>query len=836
MAHCKIVPFRCVVIPYATGYPIIISLNGCAKMDTISSVTKALRQVIESPCLATARNLESELSDAGFGKQLLGRVNQKSSIDAAGQSDRGIAERIANAFDACAEAARITAGVESSPDLRPRVAVRQFLNPNTEMCVWDPQDARIQFSKPVVQFWADNENEKLLHRRYHPPQGLMTILVRDFSRGISRERMPTTILDLNCNDKLETFEAIGQFGHGGSSTLAFSELCLVMTMPRFEDAADKVFWTLIFPEPAQKASKQSLIRKWFCCDDNLPLVVRRSEIPELSDAFPGTSVWHFGYVRDNWLKGAAGSHQDTPAGRLGRLFFSYPLPFEIHGELARGDSATAMRTVKGAYFRLVEERTAAREVVECRSAEKSETLIVEGLEYGNFSVFYFVLNDQTEVRSFVDHKHPIIITLNGQNHGEMTANLLVEANLPETSGSMIVEIRLDGLMEEALNNIISNSRELPKTSVFTAALKERVRSLLHEDEALREIEQRRQEAKAKQSSEELNRKIRRFLTSILSDAISEPSEGAGGDAPGELPSKSSPSPRPRPEIPSCDSPQVLEFLSNTPVFVPEGTARIVKFKSDARPPKYSFHGDNPRCFARLDSSGPRGSQVSITGRADIDPRGYGSITLSCTETPKSPVEEHESVGILEIVIQTTDGRSLNAKLDVGVASKPQTLGRKRRQSVEPVIVLCVPDGADRDHLASLLAEDEDKIVGFGTHLNRYRETLEVEGIQCAYWGEASSKDGKSVLTVEINVAHPKLVSSLRGCANAEERVRIKERVVQDIVLDCYQHSFRLDDVPEKVHEQVVSDPDDVARAAEICLNYDKILRMVTRNKKIPAVE
>lgn len=800
-------------------------------MDTPSSVVKSLCQVIENPCLARARKLEESLLGAGFGRKLLGRVNQKSSIDAAGQSDRGIAERIANAFDACAEAARIVVGVERSPNLGPRVAVKRFLNPNEELCVWEPQDAGIQFGKPLVQFWADNENEQLRYRKYQPRQGLITILVQDYSRGISRERMPTTILDLNSADKLGTFEAIGQFGHGGSSTLAFCELCLVLTKPRFEETEDEVYWTLIFSEPAEQASKQSFVRKWFCCQDGKPLVIHISELPTPSSAFPGTSVWHFGYVRDDWLKTAAGSHQDTPAARLGRLFFSYPLPFEIHGELARGDTLTGMRTVKGAYFRLLEERAAGKEVVEYRSGEKSETLIVEGLEYGYFSVFFFVLKDQKEVRSYVDQKHPVIITLNGQNHGEMTSNLLVEANLPETSGSMIVEIRLDGLVEEALSNIISNSRELPKYSVFTAALRERVRNLLQEDEALREIEQRRQEAKAKQSSEELNRKIKRFLAAVLSDAISESSERPGRDAPGPAPVPHNPAPHPRPEIPSCEPPQVLEFLSRTPFFVPEGTAAIVKFKSDARLPKYSFHGDNPRCFAKLDCHGPRESQVSITGMADIDGRGYGSVTLSCYETPKLPVEECESVGVLEIVLQATDGRLLNAKLEVGVSPKPQTCGRKRRQSVEPVILLCAPDGTDRDHLASLLAESENKIVGFGTHLSKYRETLEVESLQCAYWGEQSSKDGKSVLTVEINIAHPKLVSSLKGCANAEERVSLKEKVVQDVVLDCYQHSFRLDDVPEIVHEQVVTEPEDLKRAAEICLNYDKILRILTQNER-----
>ena len=79
--------------------------------------------------------------------------------------------------------------------------------------------------------------------------------------------MPTTILDLNSDDKLRTFEAIGQFGHGGSSTLAFCELCLRADAAAVETVGDSVFWTLIFPERVHEASKQSWVRKWFCSED-----------------------------------------------------------------------------------------------------------------------------------------------------------------------------------------------------------------------------------------------------------------------------------------------------------------------------------------------------------------------------------------------------------------------------------------------------------------------------------------------------------------------------------------------------------------------------------------
>ncbi|MGH9426350.1 MAG: hypothetical protein ACRD2L_08610, partial [Terriglobia bacterium] len=517
-----------------------------------------------------------------------------------------------------------------------------------------------------------------------------------------------------------------------------------------------------------------------------------------------------------------------PAGRLGRLFFSYPLPLEIRGELARGDTPTGVRTIKGAYYRLLEEREADASVVEYRSGEKSETLRVEGVDYGTFSVYVFVMRDRNQVRNYVEKSHPVIITLNGQNHGELTPKLLVDANLPEISASAIAEVRLDGLDEEALSNIISNSRETPKNSPFTRALQERVRELLAEDEALVEIERQRQEQKAQQSSEDLNRKISRFLAAILSDAAAGPAGDAGGSDPGKKGHKG----KPRPEIPPCDPPQILEFISPAAAFVPEGTVKILKFKSDARPPKYSFHGDNPRCFVRLSGAGQRLPQLSLTGKADIDGRGYGSVTLACAETPKEPVSNEELVGEIEIALQTTDGRTLSATLAVGVAPKPRERERKRKQSVRPEIIFCAANDADKEYLKDLLLE---KTIGPLTgSLEKYGELLSIPDSECAYWGEKTERSGESWLIVEINVGHPKLVGLLRSCTTAEERVRIKERIVEDIVLDCYQHAFRLDDVPDIVHEQVVTEPEDLRRASEMCLNFDKALRMASIARKMAA--
>lgn len=231
-------------------------------------------------------------------------------------------ERLSNAFDASLTAARRLAGyAQSDRLLTPRNAAQRFLNPNRDDANWAPQYKEISFQKPVIQFWKESEDEKHRFRKYNPGNGLATVLVRDTSLGIARERMPKTILELNSDDKLKTFEAIGQFGHGGSSALAFCESCLVISQPRFETTGNEFYWTLIFPEQEAEASKQSLVRKWFADEDGLPLIASLADFQDIAAIVPGTSLWHFGYNRGGWIKPISGPEQTNPWGRLGRLFF-----------------------------------------------------------------------------------------------------------------------------------------------------------------------------------------------------------------------------------------------------------------------------------------------------------------------------------------------------------------------------------------------------------------------------------------------------------------------------------------------------------------------------------
>lgn len=116
-------------------------------------IIEILRKTIADPCLENSRKLEEHLIAEGFQRKIFGRLNQKSSIDAASESDRGITERLSNAFDASLTAARKLAGyAKSDRTFTPRNAAQRFLNPNRDDSSWNPTYKEIAFKKPVVQF------------------------------------------------------------------------------------------------------------------------------------------------------------------------------------------------------------------------------------------------------------------------------------------------------------------------------------------------------------------------------------------------------------------------------------------------------------------------------------------------------------------------------------------------------------------------------------------------------------------------------------------------------------------------------------------------------------
>ncbi len=121
--------------------------------------------------------------------------------------------------------------------------------------------------------------------------------------------------------------------------------------------------------------------------------------------------------------------------------------------------------------------------------------------------------------------------------------------------------------------------------------------LLEADEALAEIERHRNEEKSKQSSQELNKRITKFLSSILSDAAAEPSEkSGGGDAPGRRGGGGGGKQLGR-KLQLRTLRSYWIFISDKPLLIPEGTTKLARFRERRSTPAVLIHGDIPRLCA-----------------------------------------------------------------------------------------------------------------------------------------------------------------------------------------------------------------------------------------------
>src|SRR5207247_6575074 len=124
------------------------------------------------------------------------------------------------------------------------------------------------------------------------------------------------------------------------------------------------------------------------------------------------------------------------------------------------------------------------------------------------------------------------------------------------------------------------------------------------------------------------------------------------------------------------------------------------------------------------------NRLALTGMQDINGRGYGSVTLTTSESATESIQGEVVVGNLFVTVQATDGRVLERSLPVGLRPKPEVRKRKPRQSVTLEIRFCAPDGIDLDEIKGAIGEEE--IGTFGpSYLGRYRDALGVADEECA---------------------------------------------------------------------------------------------------------
>ena len=266
--------------------------------------------------------------------------------------------------------------------------------------------------------------------------------------------MGSTILSLNEGNKWQKHYLAGTFGQGGSSTFAFSKLTLI-ALRRYR--SDVIGFTLVWYKdlPADEFKSGHYV---FLTEDELPL-----SIPSNSDdaLVPnGTIVRHFGYDLTNYPSPFG---ERSLYGAMNRLLFDPVAPVWFENKVEGWN-----RGIYGSRNRLNSGSDEAEGGNKLDLAHRMPMLTVSLGELGQIGIEYWALlppegRNNIPIAAYVDHRKPVILSVNGQNQSELSVLLVrKDAELPYLKTRLICHIDCDGLASLAKRALFASTREQAK--------------------------------------------------------------------------------------------------------------------------------------------------------------------------------------------------------------------------------------------------------------------------------------------------------------------------------------------------------------------------------------
>lgn len=494
----------------------------------------------------------------------VGRENNKGTIEASSDPGRSLIERLTNGIDAVLEDEFVRH--KGQPECRsPREAANAWLGV--------PLAGLSDLGTRERQQLADRVRIEIESGDGQPNQRLVTI--EDQGTGILAQHFPATILSLGESNKIKKRYVVGAYGQGGSSTFACSQYTLIAS--RFAGTS-KVAYTVVRyyePPPEDEAKVGNYV---YLAQEGNVLEVELDQ----HDLAKGTRVKHFGY---DLTKYAGSLGPGSVYGLLNSVLFDPVVPVwladRVHGY---------RRVIKGS-------RNALRGAVDEGDDSKKGPTISHSIpmyyvdlgELGAVGIEYWVLEpyEKQPIRAFVDPSKPIVLTLHGQSHAEMS-QLLVrrEAELPYLRQRLICHVDCNRLTPGAKRSLfVSNREEARRGLVYSRIEDEVVKALKSDDELVRlnaiareqGIQQQDQEAQ-KQMQSEVARLLRMqgMTVEMVGGAVGESGSEARPSGP------KAPRPKPRP-IELVEPPTQLRIVwdESEPIPFFEGQSRYLRIETNA---------------------------------------------------------------------------------------------------------------------------------------------------------------------------------------------------------------------------------------------------------------
>lgn len=507
-----------------------------------------------------------------------GKENNRGPIEISADPGRSLVERLTNGIDAILEAEYDRH--RGIPDCRsPRQAATTWMDVSERgLSDMTPAQRQAIAKRIIITLSQGSGREKRL------------VEVRDLGIGLAPDEMATTILSLNESNKIRKHYLAGTYGQGGSSTFAISGFTLIVSRKRGSRIGFTVVKFLDLPPDEYKTGHYVYLTL-----DGAVLVVERSE-EEFSN---GTLVRHFGYDLSSYSSPVG---PNSVYGLLNQVLFDPVLPIwlnsEVHGY---------RRVIKGSRNAL---NGAVDEGDDQRRGPTLDhnvpTFYVSLGDFGRVGIEYWVLERPTRANkrpsaAFVNPIRPIILTLNGQNHAELSAGIIrKEAELPYLASRLIVHVDSDSLTPAAKRALFASSREdARRGQVLNLVHSEIVRVLKSDDELVRLNNAAREQGmrdRDESAVQEMRREVARLLR--IQGIHLGPTAGVrpGGDGPNvdrPPPQRPTRPPRPPQPIEAHEPPTYVRIVwdQEEPIGFYPGQRRYMRIETDANSSYYT--PDNP---------------------------------------------------------------------------------------------------------------------------------------------------------------------------------------------------------------------------------------------------
>jgi len=685
-------------------------LESLLQANSPSDVEEVLNEAGDSADLDEG----DEFGDLGLKWRFYGDSSSNmSTINMSTEPGRSLIERVTNAIDAILEGEMHQRGGEE-PNSPTEAAKKWFGRPpsTTDSGIFS-WNYNADYDRNIHVSLLDGDDE-----------AKPTIDIKDSGIGIEPEDFPETILSLQAGNKIKKNYLAGAFGQGGSTTFSFCDYTLIVS--RHIDDPKRVGFTVVrLMELSEEWDENAWV--YLSTEDGVPSCEVDGDLElytenendkkgSLKNLSHGTLVRHFGYRLEDY------NSTLSPASTnlyhfLHRMMFDPLLPFRVV-DLREGRYKDEL--VTGTRNRLmklrdqkVDEGDSGTEVVHYQPKEmisplsRSEPSV--GVEYW---VIFHWREKKDRMRSwsnntFVEKRHPILGTLNGQNQGEMTSRPIRELDLSMVAKHIVVHIDATDANKEVRRSLFASTREGFKDDIALDAIIDLLKQRMEEDERLNDIERTLIDDLLTEETEETDEEVKNEISQLLQDSGFEVGEqgivnefgddgnGNGNGGSGDGDGGGTPDP-----IQTQPFPKVTRFEIVYPddnLDVPEGgdLTRRVRIETDAN---YRYDREG-RISLRTEPS-----IVEIASETELE-EGHKYWRLRSTEDA-----DIEDEGEIIVALTRPNGAQIEERVDVEIVERPSTGDDTTRGRVPAFDIIKVDPEENPEQFRKIWPDvDEDDI-------------------------------------------------------------------------------------------------------------------------------